>query len=111
REVELLSAAEAIATADPDLAARALAAAADAMERDGDSAVRRAALDRAIDLGEPEIAAAARIARAELARRDGRLADARADLDAGPHPPALASRAARVAALIALDHGDLPEAE
>jgi hypothetical protein len=109
-ELELLSAAEAIAAADPDLAARALTAAADAMARDGDGAVRRAVLDRAIELGGPD-RGAARIARAELARRDGRPADARADLDASDPPLALGSRAARVGALLALDAGDPAEAE
>ncbi|HEU5055585.1 MAG TPA: hypothetical protein VFU21_03645 [Kofleriaceae bacterium] len=109
--VELLSAAEAIASADPDLAARALAAAAEAMARDGDGAVRRAALDRAIDLGRPETAAASRISRAELARREGRPAEARADLAAVDPIPALASRAARIGALLALDAGELAEAE
>jgi hypothetical protein len=110
-ERALLSAAEVIAAADPDLAARALTAAADAMARDGDSAVRRAALDRAIELGEPETGAAARIVRAELARREGRPADGRADLDTIDPALALGSRAARVGALLALDAGDLAEAE
>ncbi len=109
--LELLAAGEAIATWYPDLAARALLAASDAMAREGGNALRRAALDRAIELGEPEIAAAARIARAELARRDGRQVDARADLDAALSPPALGSRAARIGALLALDAGDLAEAE
>ena len=71
----------------------------------------RAALDRAIDHGEPETRAAARIARAELARREGRPAAARADLAALDPPPALASRAARIGALLALDAGELAEAE
>ncbi len=82
-----------------------------AIARDGGNAVRRAALDRAIDVAEPEIAEAALIARAELARRDGRPADARADLEAARPLPALASRAHRIGALLALDAGDLDGAE
>ena len=71
--------------------------------------MRRHALDRAIEICDQP---AARLARAELARHAGRAADARADLAAlaEPWPVALAARASRLAALLALDAGEALEA-
>ncbi len=112
RPAELVAAGEGIARWDPELAARALLAAAEGMARSGSPAVRRAALDRAALLGEPAVAATARIARAELARRGGQTEEARAELAAlGAAPLALSSRAARLGALLALDAGDMAAAE
>ncbi|HEY8144010.1 MAG TPA: hypothetical protein VIG06_15095 [Kofleriaceae bacterium] len=107
--LELLAAGEAIATWDDDLAARALVAAAEGLSRAGHSQLRRRALDRAIELADGPLA---RLARAELARHAGRVADARADLAAlaEPWPEALAARASRLAALLALDAGEALEA-
>jgi len=109
---ELMAAGDGIASWDPELAARALLAAAEAMARGDASPARRAVLDRAVLLGDAEVAAAARIARAELARRGGRLGDAESDLAAiGEPPPSLAARAARIGALLALDGGEVERAE
>jgi tetratricopeptide (TPR) repeat protein len=107
--LELLAAGESIAGWYPDLSSRALVAAAEGLSRAGHSSLRRRALDRAIDVCDQP---AARLARAELARHAGRAAEARADLATLPEPwpEALAARASRLAALLALDGGDPAEA-